>query len=200
MGKLLAADIYNALSGAVPWVPAPYPCYVVDYWNDTTVAKCEVVREIHNLAKNKAHIECNVDKWLVKTLIEAVREDNCSPLNNSLIWFANVTLAMVFNHLNTTLVRKLKKYILLNTPRCKRSTICQVLQSNHYILSKKKLTNFWMVLNKKFLILSFYNPSSQQIQLSQQGSSEMETTPYCWKIVTEMWTFLRHTHKEELGE
>lgn len=43
-----------------------------------------------------------MDKFLVKTLIEAVQEDNCSPLNNPLIWFANVTLSMVLDHLNTT--------------------------------------------------------------------------------------------------
>lgn len=111
MGKLLIADIYNALPGAVPWVLAPYPGDVIDYKNATTVAKREVECEINNLANIDFYIKCNADKLLVRTLFEAIREieDNCSLLKNPLIRFPNVTLTNVFNHLNTTFGEKIGK-------------------------------------------------------------------------------------------
>lgn len=85
MGKLLAADNYDALPGAVTQVLAPYLDDTVNYRNATTIAEREVVRKIHNLEKNEFYTKSNMDKFLVKTLIEAVQEDNCSPLNNPLI-------------------------------------------------------------------------------------------------------------------
>ena len=115
MGILLPATMYDTLSGAVPWVPAPHPSDVIDYRNTTAVAKREVVRELHNILVMDFHIEANADKLLVKILIVTVGEDNFPSfiLPISLLQYL-LSISMKL------LVRKLKRCAPPTIPRCKK--------------------------------------------------------------------------------
>ena len=50
-----------------------------------------------------------MNKLLVKILIDAVGEDHFSPLNDPLVRFAHVTLAMCFAQLKTTFGEKIEE-------------------------------------------------------------------------------------------